>query len=210
MFNTQWVRSAGQEALAETLLAMGRRIVAQGRAPVWTRCLRWVSVSGEAEGGGTLKNWLAGAALAAGLMVAGTASAENYRFVSGNKAEIYYLNSDRTVQSGGNPVVWYTRVLRQPDSWKGKLIRFEIWRAEFNCKMGMMRALAVFSYTADAALVASENEPTSWRSNPPGSMGDMLTDVVCKGISIYPPYDLSIPQLLAGSDRVFTWMDKQP
>jgi hypothetical protein len=155
-----------------------------------------------------MKQAIAGVALVAGLIMAGSAAAENYRLVAGTDDTVVFINTDRTVVDGDIRTIWTTIVLKDVRVFDGKNGRYSMERWDVDCRKNRQRQQTLTLYTDDGDMIGSESLDGDWKDMPPHSLGD----AVIKGACLPAPstavhHDFDTARLLTFSRRFFVLGD---
>ena len=155
-----------------------------------------------------MKRAIAGVALMAGLMVAGSAAAEKYRLVTGTDDMVVFINTDRTVVDGDIRTIWMTIVLKDVRVVDGKNGRYSMERWDVDCRKNRQRRQTVALYTDDGDLIGSESMDGVWKDMLPDSLGDAVTKRAClPAPSTEVLYEVDTAGLLTFSKRFFVLGD---
>ena len=128
-----------------------------------------------------MKRWVAGVSLLIGLVGAGSAAAENYRYVATSDGYVIYLNTARTRENLSVRTVWLTSVYGKPRDVGMKIkADYFVQQWDVSCDDGRIRDRAKAFYTDQGLVVGTADLIGEWQTVFPGTIGDTIVDVVCK------------------------------
>lgn len=143
-----------------------------------------------------MKRAIAGLAMAAGLLGAGSAQAEPYVMISLADDIAVFLNSGRTREIGGNRLVWLTMVQRHAKTGPDGAFDYTLEQWELDCRTDRFARRKVVAYDLAGNLRGDIDLPGTWISAIPGSMGDGVMQGVCNPEPDEEAVDLEIAELV--------------
>lgn len=123
-----------------------------------------------------------GTALLLALLVAGSASAENYRLGSSNHQSVLAIDTD-SFHRDGDIVRFDTLMFSQgavtiegQPSWATRFSN------EINCRTNERRALSITYLAEGGKPITSDPAPSEWRTVPQGGAGGAMRNLICDGL----------------------------
>jgi len=97
--------------------------------------------------------------------------------VASSGSKIYYIDENLTKQPNGNILGWERGDL--PDNRIYPLGSYFVTRSEWNCRNRTNRQIQTFIYDRFDNFIETIEIDTSWKDNPPDSVGEKIINRVC-------------------------------
>lgn len=121
------------------------------------------------------------AALMGGMLLAGLASAESYRLVSGNSNGLMITDTDGIRRTGDvasfNTVMFSRRI----EQFNGRASWATRTANEINCRTNQRREVRSTYLSEGGGAISSDAGTSGWQTVPRGSTGWAIRDLVCEG-----------------------------